>query len=141
MCNQNNYYFDHAFLKNLSRILSVLGTFPSILPPALSSEPRNVIVVNVTSTTVHFSWQPPWSEYQNGVLTGYTLNVTSLETGETEELFTESTAYMLGPIDRHTLYTAAITNAGRELFSALLSVQTLEDGVLFVEVNQNTLPI
>ena len=120
---------------NLSRTLFVLRTL--FLPPAPSSEPRNVIVANVTSTSIHFSWQPPLSEDQNGVITGYTLNVTSLETGETEELFTESTAYMLGSVNPHTLYAATVaaqTNAGRGPFSSLISVQTLEDGVLFIEV-------
>ena len=92
------------------------------------------MVGNITSTTVYLLWQPPLSEDQNGVITGYTLNVTSLETGETEELFTESTAYMLGPVNPHTLYAAAVaaqTNAGRGPFSAVISVQTLEDGILF----------
>ena len=117
-----------------------MGTFLSY-PPAPSSEPRNVTVVNVTSTNIHFSWQPPLSEDQNGVIT---LNVTSLETGETEEVLTESTAYMLASVNPHTLYAASVaaqTNAGRGPFSALISVQTLEDGMLFTDIIQATLLI
>ena len=112
--------------------------------PAPSSEPRNVTVVNATSTTIHFSWQPPLTEDQNGVITGYILNVTSLVTGETEEVFTESTAYMLASVNPHTLYAASVaaqTNAGRGPFSALISVQTLEDGMLFTDIIQATLLI
>ena len=89
-------------------------------------------MVNITSTIIHMSWEPPLSEDQNGVITGYTLNVTSLVKGETEELFTESTGYVLDPVSPYTLYSAAVaaqTDAGRGPFSASVSVQTLEDGV------------
>ena len=81
------------------------------------------------------SWQPPLTEDQNGVITGYVLNVTSLVTGETEELFTESTAYILGSVSPYTLYSAAVaakTDAGRGPFSVSISVQTLEDGMFFI---------
>ena len=74
------------------------------LPPAPSSAPRNVIVVNITSTTIHMSWQPPLTEDQNGVIIGYILNVTSLVMGETAEIFTESTGYILD-LSAHTHYT------------------------------------
>ena len=90
------------------------------------------MVVNVTSTTIHFSWQPPLREDQNGVIIGYMLNVTSRETGESKHIFTESTAYILYWVSPFTLYTAAIaaqTNAGRGPFSGMTSVQTLEDGM------------
>ena len=89
------------------------------------------MVVNVTSTTIHFSWQPPLREDQNGIITGYLLNVTSHETGESKHIFTESTAYILYSISPFTLYTAAIaaqTSAGKGPFSGMTSVQTLEDG-------------
>ena len=54
--------------------------------------------------------------------------------GETEELFTESTGYILDPVSPYTLYSAAVaaqTDAGRGPFSVSISVQTLEDGVFF----------
>ena len=92
-------------------------------------------MVNITSTTIHFSWEPPLTEDQNGVITGYILNVTSMVTGETEELFTESTGYILGPVSPYTLYIAAVaaqTDAGRGPFSASISIQTLEDGVFYL---------
>ena len=89
-------------------------------------------MVNITSTIIHMSWEPPLSEDQNGVITGYILNVTSLVMGETEELFTESTGYVLDPVSPYTLYSAAVaaqTAAGRGPFSTSIFVQTLEDGV------------
>ena len=92
-------------------------------------------MVNITSTTIHFSWEPPLTEDQNGVITGYILNITSLVTGETEELFTELTGYCLGPVSPYTLYSAAVaaqTDAGRGPFSVSISVQTLEDGMFFI---------
>ena len=80
------------------------------------------------------SWLPPLTEDQNGVITGYILNVTSLVTGETEERFKESTAYILDSVSPYTLYSAAVaaqTDAGRGPFSVSISVQTLEDGMFF----------
>ena len=86
------------------------------------------------------SWQPPLTEDQNGVIIGYILNVTSLVMGETAEIFTESTSYILDPVSPYTLYSAAVaaqTDAGRGPFSVSISVQTLEDGVFFIKtVNQ-----
>ena len=90
------------------------------------------MVVNVTSTTIHFSWQPPLREDQNGVITGYMLNVTSHETSESRQIFAESTAYILYSVSPYTLYIAAIaaqTNAGRGPFSSMTFVHTLEDGM------------
>ena len=87
------------------------------------------------------SWQPPLTEDQNGVITGYILNITSLVMGETKELFTESTAYTLDPASPYTLYSAAVaaqTDAGRGPFSVSISVQTLEDGVFFIKTVFNT---
>ena len=77
------------------------------------------------------------SEDQNGIITGYILNVTSLEMGETEELFTESTGYILDPVRPYTLYSAAVaaqTDVGRGPFSVSISVQTLEDGVFIIKI-------
>ena len=88
-------------------------------------------MVNATSTTIILSWQPPLIQNQNGDITGYILNVTVLETGESEEVLTESTSYTLDPAMPNTLYTAAVaaqTSAGRGPFSATVSVHTLEDG-------------
>jgi len=99
-------------------------------PPAPSSEPRNVSAVNISSTAICFSWQPPHFEDQNGLITGYVLNVTSLKTGTTQEIFTHSTIYTLESLSPHTVYTTAVaaeTSAGRGPFSAKVSVQTSED--------------
>ena len=77
------------------------------------------------------SWQPPPVEDQNGDITGYILNITVLETGESEEVLTESTSYTFDPVMPNTPYTAAVaaqTSAGRGPFSATVSVHTLEDG-------------
>ena len=77
------------------------------------------------------SWQPPPVEDQNGDVTGYILNITVLETRESEEVLTESTSYTFDTVTPNTLYTAAVaaqTSAGRGPFSATVSVHTLEDG-------------
>jgi len=97
------------------------------------------VVVNTTSTAIVLSWQPPPIEDQNGAITGYVLNVTLLETGETEEVLTGSTNYTLDPVMPNTLYTAAVaalTSAGRGPFSATVSAHTLEDGnmVIFIAI-------
>jgi len=88
-------------------------------------------VENTTSSTIVLSWQPPLIEDQNGDITTYVLRLTTLETGESQEVLTESTNYTLDPVSPNTLYTAVVaaqTSAGRGPFSAVVSVHTLEDG-------------
>jgi len=75
-------------------------------------------VENATSSTIVLSWQPPLIGDQNGDITTYLLRLTTLETGESQEVLTESTNYTLDPVSPNTLYTAvvaAVTSAGRDL--------------------------
>jgi len=102
------------------------------------------VVENATSNTIVLSWQPPLIEDQNGDITTYLLRLTTLETGESQEVLTESTNYTLDLVSPNTLYTAvvaAVTSAGRGPFSAAVSVHTLEDGNTVILDSHNNINI
>ena len=102
------------------------------------------MVENTTSTAIVLSWQPPLTEDQNGDITTYVLRLTTLGTGESQEVLTESTNYTLDPVSPNTLYTAvvaALTSAGRGPFSAAVSVHTLEDGNTVILDNDNKINV
>ena len=88
-------------------------------------------VVTVSSTSTVLRWEAPPPEDLNGLLIGYSINVTKLQTGERLELFSNSTTltvYHLQPYTVYTCVSAAVTIAGRGPFSDVLQIQTLEAG-------------
>ena len=100
-----------------------------------SSPPRNSAAVAVSSRSILLTWDAPPVEGQNGIITGYIVNVTKLETGEVSTMFTEShnlTLYSLQPFTTYGTLVSAQTVAGRGPTTRLLSVTTLEEGLAFI---------
>ena len=97
-----------------------------------SSPPRNSAAVALSSRSVLLTWDAPPVEGQNGIITGYTVNITELETGEVSTMFTEArnlTLYSLRPFTTYGLLVSAQTIAGRGPTTHLLSVTTQEEGL------------
>ena len=95
-------------------------------PPASST------AVGLTATSIQITWQPPALPDQNGVITGYVIIVTSLETTISQQFATNSTSLTVPNLDAFSNYVcivAATTAVGRGPFSAVINVQTLETGV------------
>jgi len=70
-------------------------------------------------------------EDQNGIITGYTINVTVVETMEYFELFSSSNNLTIGslrPFSTYVFKIAAETVVGVGTFSAVIMVNTPEDG-------------
>ena len=79
-------------------------------------------------------WEPPSPEDQNGLIVGYTINITDLETGERYQHLSTSTNITIGSLTPFTTYIciiAARTNIGIGPFSTVVTVQTLEDGMCY----------
>ena len=98
-----------------------------------SSSPRNFTVTETSSDSVSLTWHPPEADQQNGVITGYVINVTVAMTGETSQLFSstnELTAESLMPFTTYNFVIAAQTSAGIGPFSTTISVQTDEAGMI-----------
>lgn len=68
---------------------------------------------------------------RNGIITGYIINVTTLDTGEISQYVTlgrNLTLDSLAPFSTYAFIIAARTSIGAGPFSTDLTIQTLEDG-------------
>ena len=96
--------------------------------------PEDLNVEATTSETISLSWGPPDVQSQNGIITGYLINVTAIETGETFQVSSATTNLVIQSLRPFTMYIcviAAETSAGTGPFSISLSVQTSESGILY----------
>ena len=85
----------------------------------------------MSSRSITLSWEPPLFEDQNGVITGYTINVTLNETEESFELFSNSlnlTADVFRPFRNYIFKIAGQTAVGVGSFSDPITIMTPEDG-------------
>ena len=106
-------------MKNLS---------PTTVP---SSPPSSYTAVALSSRSILLTWDAPPVEGQNGIITGYTVNITELETGEVSAMFTESnnlTLHSLQPFTTYGFLVSAETVAGRGPTTRFVSVTTQEEG-------------
>ena len=98
---------------------------------APSGPPQNLQGRTVSSRSITLSWEPPLFEDQNGVITGYTINVTLNETEESFELFSNSlnlTADVFRPFRNYIFKIAGQTAVGVGSFSDPITIMTPEDG-------------
>ena len=144
--HQNNNVFH-----SLSLSLSSLTYTPSIHPPtpSLSSlsvpngYPQNFAGATPSSQSVALTWDPPPAAEQNGVIIGYTVNVTEADSGANFQLVVSAnTSYVVSSLQPFTSYNfliAAATSVGVGPFSRLLTIQTPEDGELGCRFGESNL--
>ena len=97
---------------------------------APSSPPTSLNVTVVDSRTVYISWNPPPADQINGVLTGYTVNVSVTDTQNQAEYHsstTELTLSGLHPFYTYTFIVSAVTVAPGP-FSMEYVITTPADG-------------
>ena len=95
--------------------------------------PENLMVEATTSESITLSWSPPDMQSRNGIITGYLINVTEIETGETFQVSSATTNLVIQSLRPFTTYVcviAAETSAGTGPFSISLTVRTNEAGRL-----------
>ncbi len=105
-------------------------SFHSISVP--EAAPNNLTVANVTSRSLTVLWEPPNTEYWNGIIRHYVVNMTVAESGEEHEYTPMSTSLYLNqlhPYYSHQFVISAVT-VGPGPFSGAFAVRTLEDGRL-----------
>lgn len=84
-----------------------------------------------SSEDIQISWQPPPLPDQNGVITGYVINITSLDTGVVRQHTSTTTSLRVSGLAPFTVYSciiAARTAVGVGPFTTVVTVRTLEDG-------------
>ena len=105
--------------------------FQYISHPVPISPPVNLSLVTSTSTSVTLSWASPPTQDQNGIITGYTLQVFSFQLGllrETNVSSNGSTVDSLHPYTTYLFKVAAMTVVGRGPYSDNLTATTQQDG-------------
>ena len=112
--------------------VSILFSFDSqSLIAAPSMPPVNLTVEATTAESITLSWSPPDVQSQNGIITGYLINVTAVETGQTLQVSSTTTNLVIQRLRPFTTYNctvAAMTSAGIGPFSIPLTLQTNETG-------------
>lgn len=94
--------------------------------------PQNISPEIISSRSIWLTWEPPLLEERNGEITGYTVAVTNVDTGESFELLTSETTLnvdSLRPYMNYNLTVAASTDIGQGPSALEVSITTPEDGV------------
>ena len=102
---------------------------PSSAP---TGPPLNVDATPVNSTSVTMSWNPPAAENQNGVITGYVINLTTVGSEGISQNSSSSDNITIGSLHPFTTYTftvAAQTSVGTGPYTTSSTVMTPEDGM------------
>ena len=96
-----------------------------------NSPPQNFQGTAVSSRSISLNWDSPLLEDQNGIIIGYIINVTLVETEENFNLFSNSnniTVGLLRPYSTYRLKIAGQTVVGIGTFSVAITIRTPEDG-------------
>ena len=103
----------------------------SILSIVPSSAPSNLITSSITSTGVVFSWSNLPLSSQNGIITGYIVNLVEISSGNAWNYTSNTTSLsLLAVLSPHTTYKFAIaaqTVIGNGPFSASSIFTSRED--------------
>ena len=96
-----------------------------------TAPPENLQLFSQNPRTLLITWQPPVDEHRNGIITGYVINITELETGTQLQLVTEQTSIIVESL--HPFYTygcivAAETSVGVGPFTIEVVVKMPEAG-------------
>ena len=101
-------------------------TFCNLSAP--SSPPLDVLVTDITSTSLLLTWSPPATEDHNGVLEEYTILITSVT--DYLDLYSEENYILIKDLHPHTMYhimVASTTLEGVGPYSEVQTAQTEED--------------
>ena len=103
---------------------------PSSAP---TGPPLDVDATPVNSTSVTISWNPPAAENQNGVITGYMINLTRVGSEGISQYSSSSDNITVGSLHPFTTYAytvAAQTSVGTGPHTTSSTVMTPEDGII-----------
>ncbi|TNN83520.1 Receptor-type tyrosine-protein phosphatase delta [Liparis tanakae] len=104
---------------------------PQTLP---SAPPQDITCASTSSTSIVVSWAPPRLEFQNGVITGYSIQYSTTEghkmSKSVDGIPPESSPYLLEDLEKWTEYGITVraqTEAGDGPESLQLLIRTEED--------------
>lgn len=101
-----------------------------------SAPPQDITCTSPSSTSILVSWAPPPLEFQNGIITGYSIQYSTTEGNKTSKridgIHPESSPYLLENLEKWTEYGITVraqTEAGDGPESLQLLIRTEEDGM------------
>jgi len=101
-----------------------------------SAPPQDITCTSPSSTSILVSWAPPLLEFQNGVITGYSIQYSTTEGNKMSKRVDgvppESSSYLLENLEKWTEYGITVraqTEAGDGPESLQLLIRTEEDGM------------
>ena len=103
----------------------------SLLPIVPSGFPQAFHGITTSPYSGEFTWQPPPSDQQNGVIVNYVIQVTIVEMGDSFFLFSNSTTLTvtnLKPFRTYICIIAAQTSVGTGPYGTQFILYTPEDG-------------
>ena len=101
------------------------------LHSAPTGPPLDADATPINSTSVTISWNPPAPENQNGVITGYVINLTIVSSGDVFQYSSSRDNITIGSLHPFTTYdftVAAQTSVGTGPYTTNSTVMTPEDG-------------
>ena len=104
--------------------INFIHTVPAFAPIGLS-------VTSQTSSSLTLAWMAPPLERQNGLIIGYSVNVTNSDTGASTLLSSTGNSIIVGQLSPYTSYlcsVAAQTIVGQGPYTSPITVTTGEDG-------------
>ena len=99
-----------------------------------SGAPQSFTAISTGITTISLAWQLPLPEERNGIITGYTVSLSSVSSAETRRLTTTATNLTVTSLTPYTTYEciiAAFTSIGEGPPSSIILVQTAETSKFF----------
>ena len=109
--------------------MSTTAHFAYVAP---SGPPQSITAAALSALSIEINWLAPLLPEQNGRITGYVINITSLNTGVIQQLTSVNTTLQirnLTPFTNYVCVVAARTAVGVGPFSTVINVQTLEAGM------------
>ena len=119
----------------------MLLLFVMIIIVEPTSSPKDFSVTVTSPYSAVLTWAPPLPDQQNGIIIGYIINVTILETNETFLLFSNTTSLTvngLRPFRSYMCIIAAQTSVGTGPYSAVFTVITPQDGIKIMSCKTQT---
>ena len=98
---------------------------------APTSAPVGLNIISQSSISLTLAWMAPPLERQNGLITGYSINVTNSDTGVSMLLSSTGNSITVGQLSPYTSYlcsVAAQTIVGQGPYTSPITVTTDEDG-------------
>lgn len=109
-----------------------MSFFDFIFSSAPSGPPVDVVLNATDSHTLSISWHPPIDEQRNGIIRGYTVTLTEVDTGVTTVISSNSTQVVLQNL--HPFFTYNCTVAASTIIlgpsSNTVTITMPEDGEL-----------